>query len=414
MNVLLKKLGKSINGNIKLSGDKSISIRLVIIAFILNKNMKVSNLNYCEDTKAAIQCINKLKIINQKNNFKNNKCVILNCKNSATTMRLLSGVLPALYSNKNISFILKGDSSLSKRPMKRIIKPLNKMGVDIKSTNNKFTPPLIINCKDSKINNLTYKSNISSGQVKSSLQLAAFISNKKLNYKEPYESRNHTEIMLNYITNNKNNKYLVPSDISTASFFITNAILYKNSSITLNNILFNKTRIKYFETLIKIGIDIKISNKKIINGEKIATIKFKSNNNLNISPINIKKNDIPKMIDELPLLAIILIFANGISSIDGVNELKYKESNRLKAIIDIYKLLKIKYNLTNDKLTIYGNQNLKIEEINKIINNKTKLNSTQKNSLERLKNSKDHRILILLLILGIKKIKNKKYLSISF
>lgn len=413
MNAIIKNLGKPISGEIKIPGDKSISIRAVLISSFFYGDFDFENFNFCDDTKAAINCMD---IIAKETSKPTNKIISLDCKNSGTTMRLLAGLLCGMYNDSPYKFKLIGDKSLNKRPMERIIAPLKKMGFDIESKNG-GNPPLYINChhkhtcKCSNHNhikhNFSYTSNISSAQVKSCLEIASFCQGIELTYKEPYLSRNHTKIMLHYFKHLKSNsplpkyKYFIPSDFSTAAYFLANTILY-GKNITMKNICINPTRIGFLKCIKEMGIKVTLSNIRILQGEKIADIYYKTNISSNIKSISVLNSIIPSMIDEIPILAILLIKADGISKINGISELKVKESDRLKAITDVYDILNVKYKINKNSLTIYGDKDFDIKNISQ----------KQKKSLESY-NSKDHRILLLLKLLGAKKIKNTKYLNVS-
>ena len=389
-------LGKNYNGEINIPGDKSISIRALLLTNFFDGDYEIKNINLGEDTKTAIKCMNDLykytKICEKEftNNYKCNiKPLTLNCENSGTTMRLLAGLLSSIYHCTKLRFILKGDKSLNSRPMDRITIPLQKMGFDIYCENNKS--PIYINFtgKHKHIKNFTYASNISSAQVKSALQIAAFFSNIKLNYEEPYTSRNHTEIMLKFLKNDSSNNkskniYIVPGDISTASTFITNAIIQKvlynnNSNIKMKNVGINDTRIGFLNAIKKMGIDFNIKNVKYLQNEKTADIYFNTKKLTEYNGIKIEKKDVPSMIDEIPLLVLLSFFAKTNSEFLGIEELRHKESDRINAIMDLSEYL----------------------------------SKNNKKALTRLQKSTDHRILMILKILHINNIKNKSYLNIS-
>lgn len=404
MNPIYKKLGKKITGVVKIPGDKSISIRASIISSIFYGDFIFQNFNYCRDTKTTINCMTKISKFSKNNN----KYLTINCENSATTMRLLSGYLCGAFAGMDKVIKLTGDKSLSNRPMNRIVLPLSKMGASIKSTNGHA--PIIIDLSKCKLHDLKYKSSVSSGQVKSSLELAAYTSGVQLKYKEPSLSRNHTEIMIEYmheLMHHKHNgqffTYKIPSDISTASFFIANALIYKGSNIKINNLLINETRNGFISYLKKSGANIKLKNKRKLQGEPVADISISFTKML--KSVQIKKNDIPKMIDEIPLIALLLAKAKGVSKIYGLSELKFKESDRYKAIKYILDLLEIKYIAKNNNLVIYGNPNIDYKI-------KSQLSKTQAAAIKYLKNTKDHRILLINKILNIKS-KYNKYINVS-
>lgn len=404
MNAIINKLGKKINGNINIPGDKSISIRAALISNIFNGDFELKNFNFCDDTIASINAMSKLS-------KRHSRKITLDCKNSATTMRLLSGMLVSLYQGEDLIIKLIGDASLSKRPMDRILIPLKKMGADIKGTKT-GTAPLIINCKNCHIKNLNYVSSVPSAQVKSCLELASFCAGTKLNYKEPVKSRDHTKIMLDFFSMHEHldchhheHIYIIPSDISTASYFIANAIIYKGSNIKMKNILMNPTRNGFINTLTKIGVKLKITNKQMLQGEKVADIALATKKELKLKNINISAKKVPSMIDEIMLLVILLTTSIGKSTINGINELRYKESDRVNAIENLLKIIGVNYKLKNDTITISGNKDI---DLSKVSNN-----IKDKRALKELLNSKDHRVLLILKLLNIKGIKYKSYLNTS-
>lgn len=409
MNAILDKLGKKINGNIDIPGDKSISIRAALISNLFDGDFEFKNFNFCDDAKAALNAIKTLSKISITNNKTSN--VTIDCGNSATTMRLLSGMLVSLYQGENIVFKLTGDTSLSKRPMNRIVKPLRQMGADINASKN-GTCPLIINCKNCHIKNLKYTSDIASAQVKSALELASFCAGTKLTYKEPVKSRDHTKIMLDFFSHHEHcnckhheHIYTIPSDVSLASYYIANAIIYKGSSLKIKNLLINPTRTGFLDTIKKMGIRISVSNKEYLQGEKVADISLKSLALIKLKPINISKKAIPSMIDELVVLCVLLSKADGVSTIKGISELRCKESDRVKAISDLLDIIGTKHRIKNDTITIYGNKDTDLATMPK--------NIKSKSALARLQSSKDHRVLLTLKLLNIKGIKYKEYLNTS-
>ena len=429
MNSIIKYLGKKYNGTINIPGDKSISIRIALLSNLFYGDFDIQNFNYCKDVKTMLRSIDTLKNIDIYGNdcdcshhidskmdyghSHKKQLLKINCENSATTMRLLAGFISAMYMGQNITFILTGDNSLCSRPMARIITPLRKMGIDIYSKNENQTAPLYINCGNyNKLKDITYINKISSAQVKSCLQIASLIAGTKLKYKEPYKSRNHTELMIKHFKSLHTHDdiptftYTVPSDISTASYYIANAILYKDSVITMKNIGINNTRTGFFSCLKKMGVKINFSDKQIIQNEPTATIKITNKDGIRLKPIFIDKSIVVSMIDEIPLLAILLASADGISKLSDIGELHYKESDRIVAIIELLKLLNIKYKETKTSITIYGDSKQFYESLSQI-------KAHIKNAPKSLLNTKDHRILLILKLLNIPNIKHISYINIS-
>ena len=384
-----------IRGLITIPGDKSISHRALLMASLIPGKNHIRNLSTSEDVKYTLKCLSDIGIIysNTKNEliingatFRNpNK--ILFCGNSGTTIRLLSGLLVGL----NIEAELIGDESLLKRPMDRILNPLLMMGANISC--NDDTPPIMImesNC----LMDLNYNMDIASAQVKSALLFAGVTSNKEVIIYEKYKSRDHTEIMFNnsgYNVVSKKNKVTlkkdsnnpkninidIPGDISSASFFIGAACMIPNSDLRINNVLINDTRMGFIKILKKMGAGIIIHNAKKINREKVGDIQvyYKP-----LYGINIMAKDIPSIIDELPILSVVATQAEGITIISGAEELRCKESDRIRSIV---------HNL--------GNMGVKIIEKKDgfIIEGPSILNKTI------VKSYNDHRIAMAFIIAGI-------------
>ena len=378
------KIKNSLNGEVKIPGDKSISHRSIIIPSISNGITEVSNLLMSEDVNNTINAFKEMgvNIEEQKDNIiikgrglsslkKPDKPIYLG--NSGTSARLLIGLL----SSQNFNSILTGDKSLSGRPMKRIINPLIKMGANIKSNNGML--PVQINGK--KLSNIKHEIVIPSAQIKSGLMFAALNTMGKTIIKENNITRDHTEIMLKSfgadikITKDEYSKIItvnggremlsknisVPSDLSSASFFIVAALINENSNIKIKNININPTRDGILKALKKMGAKIQIINKKIVNEEIVADLEI-SSCKLNGCELN---EDMSKlMIDEYPILSIAASFANSPSVFRGLSELKVKESDRLELI---------RYNLVNcgvdckvekDSLFIFPNKKYLLKNTN--------------------------------------------------
>ena len=365
-----------INGEITLPGDKSISHRSLIFGALTNGTSKLFNLSDGEDVKSTISCLKdcNVKIVENKNYTtvngkefsKPNRA--LHCGNSGTTARLLAGLL----ANKKIDATLVGDKSLSSRPMHRIIKPLREMGSIIESNDN-FLP---IKIKANTLHGIDYQSQISSAQLKSCILIASLTANTKTAFTEPYLSRNHSELLLKSLgakINTKKNRIeilpfqklnafdiKIPSDISSASFFITAALLIPDSKLFFKNILLNETRLGFVNILKKYGADISTKTENIIHGEKVGNLTI---NYSIIKPFKIDKEKIPSMIDEIPLLAMLATKAKGISIVRGAKELRYKECDRIRAICHNLKRMNAKVEELEDGFVIDGPSNLKPRKI---------------------------------------------------
>ena len=329
----------------KFFGDKSISHRALMLTSICKGTSNIKNLSKGKDVLSTIECLKLCGIdINEYNdNIKvtggklNNPLFKLNCGNSGTTARLLLGLLVG----QKKSAILVGDKSLSSRPMMRVTIPLGLMGANIK--NHKGNLPLKL--KTDYLYGIDYFQKVASAQVKSSILFAALGAGGVTKVTEKYLSRNHTEIMMKNIgidilieNNTTTIKQLniklesfeisIPGDPSTASFFAAGALLL-NKEIILTNILLNPTRIGFFTLIEKMGAKIEYINERISFGEKVGDIKVSPSS---LNAIEINEVMIPSIIDELPIIAILAAYANGQTKVSGAKELRYKETDRIKAI----------------------------------------------------------------------------------
>ena len=337
-----------INSTISLPGDKSISHRSIMLASIASGISHITNLNDGKDLHSTIKAMQscgalikqeKDTIIVTGSSLANPKKPI-DCGNSGTTSRLLTGLL----SSQHLSFSLIGDESLSKRPMNRVIKPLKEMGCIIKSNDGLL--PLHIDASK-RFNGINYKMPIASAQVKSAIILAGLGANNASHVKELKHSRDHSEIMLesmganiivdgeNITVNPLSSKLKsfnmdIPADPSSAAFFIALAALLKGSDLTVKNILLNPTRTGFIDVLGKMGVQGLVSNPTINNGESCGDIQFIGSN---IKSCDVPAHMIPSIIDEIPILAVIAAFAKGRTVFHQVEELRFKESDRLDAII---------------------------------------------------------------------------------
>ena len=340
-----------INGEIYIGGDKSISHRILMLSSIISNKVIISNISKCRDVESTIDCLQKcgasIMMFNSDICINSSKLINpneeLNCGNSGTTLRLMLGLL----AGKGIKAIFVGDSSLSKRPMGRVIRPLALMGANI--TSNKALLP--IKLLESELSTISYILDVPSAQVKSSILLSDF----KNIVIDNYKTRDHTERMIKYIklfTASDDIYYSVPGDISSASFFIVLALICPNSKIVIKDMLFNKTRNGILDILDKMNAKIDIRNVRDCNGEFICDIFVSYSPNL-IS-VELDCNIYNNMIDEIPILAAAAVFANGETIIKNAQELKYKESNRLDAIFINLKNMGIKIKKIKNGLIIKG------------------------------------------------------------
>jgi 3-phosphoshikimate 1-carboxyvinyltransferase len=374
--LILSKTSK-INGEIKVSGDKSITHRGLIVGSISEGITILKDYSTCDDCMATMEIMKKLGI-----NILKNKATIriegtglhglkepgdvLDCKNSGTSMRLLSGLL----SGQNFFSVLTGDSSLLRRPMKRIIEPLNLMGAKISGRENDQFAPLTI--KGGNLKAIDYKLEVASAQVKSAILLASLYAEGNSSVTEPAQSRDHTERILNLygakIGSSKNKITLkeknelkgkeisIPGDISSAAFFLVLASIIKGSRLLIKNVGINPTRIGIIEVLKSMGADISIKNERNKNYEPVADLLVKASK---LKSIKMFGKVIPKVIDELPILAVAATQAEGVTEIKDAQELRVKETDRIYAIAAGLKKMGAKVEEKPDGLIIEGPSRLK-------------------------------------------------------
>ncbi|MDB3949642.1 3-phosphoshikimate 1-carboxyvinyltransferase [Candidatus Pelagibacter sp.] len=374
---------KSFNKQIYISGDKSLSVRFVLLASQATGKSKAYNLLMSEDVLAAIDSIKKLgvRVVINKDNceiygngingFKYRKNLTLNAKNSGTLGRLMLGLL--IKSTQKIKLI--GDKSLSKRDFSRVTMPLEKFGAKFYyKTKNKL--PLSILGSQS-VKNIKYYENKGSAQCKSSVMLAA-INASGTTFIKARKSRNHTELLFKYlqipIKVKKTKKYdfikikkpkkisafnyEIPGDISSSAFFMVLTSLSNNSKLLIKNVNINPSRTGIITILKKMGGKISLQNKRDYRGEKISDILIKSTNNLKGINCPAKLNS--SAIDEFLIIFLVAAKAKGISYFKDLSELNQKESPRLKWGSKILNMMGVKTKLTKDSIKIYGQPNLKI------------------------------------------------------
>lgn len=373
MQKLVKKLNFGLRGEIIAPADKSVSHRAAMILSLAKGNSVVKNFSQGADCLSTIRVLNDLGIetkfgvggelfINSKNGLQKPEKELF-CGNSGTTMRLMLGIL----AGQNFDCVLTGDESLSKRPMKRIIEPLGLMGAKIYSNENKA--PLKIH--GTQLHGINYNSPISSAQVKSCVLLAGLFAKGKTTFIEPYVSRNHTERMLKYLNAEikvvdnsvvleqskiEPKEITVSGDISSAAFFIAAALIVKNSDIIIKNVGLNPTRTGILEVLQKMGAKIDILDEKLVSNEEVGDLRIKYSE---FKSFNIGGELIPKLIDELPIIALLATQSQGITIIKDAQDLRNKESDRIKAVVSELKKLGAIIEETSDGFKIEGKCQLK-------------------------------------------------------
>ena len=357
-------------GTITIPSDKSISHRAVMFASLAHGASTIKNFSNGQDPLSTLQICQALGI---QTEFKDRNLIIrggklqapaadLDCGNSGTTMRLMAGTL----AGQNFNPTLTGDSSLSKRPMKRIIEPLSLMGAVVNGTDGR--PPLQI--IGAPLQGIHYICPLASAQVKSAVLLAGLHAKGKTTFTEPYLSRNHTEIMLKYMgaainTNGaavsiepselKPRTIEIPGDISSAAYFIAAGLIVPDSEIILKNVGLNPTRTGILDVVKKMGGSVEILDKRTVSGEQVGDLRVKTSD---LTGCTIEGELIPRLIDELPVIAVMATQANGQTIIKDAQDLRNKESDRIKATVTELKKLGAGVNETEDGFIIKGKTKL--------------------------------------------------------
>ena len=387
-NIRTVRGGGNLQGIITVPGDKSISHRALIIGSIAEGETLIEGFLHSEDPISTADCLRKLGVniphIHKDepftisglglNGFKEPK-EILNCGNSGTTMRLLMGLL-AGHEGKN--FILTGDSSLNERPMGRVSKPLALMGGRFFGRENGSKAPISIG--GNKLKGCFIGTPVASAQVKSAILLAGLKASGTTSVIEPASSRDHTERMLKAFGADINirgelgrnvviksgktligQKILIPGDISSASFWMIAASIVPNSDVLIKNIGLNPTRTGILDIMDQMGCNYEIVEKSIIAGEPIGSIKVKTANNLR--PFTVEGEILPKLIDEIPILTVAACFCQGVSKIKDAQELRVKETDRLKVMARQLKRFGAKITEKEDGLIINGESKFNSAEV---------------------------------------------------
>ena len=372
-NNLIVNKSKPFLGKVIIPGDKSISHRSIILGSIAKGNLTITNFLKSDD---CLQTISAMKTLGAKITDFNEQIIIegigldnvkkpnkiINAGNSGTLIRLLTGIL----SVQNFSSTIIGDESLNSRPMRRIINPLVAHGAMIDSNN--FMAPLKIT-GNTKLSPINYKQEVASAQVKSCLMLAALFIKGESKFYEDIVTRDHTENLLEHFGYEiykseheirfKGCQSLlakdvnIGSDISSAAFFIVAALILKNSEIKIPNVNINKYRTGIITVLKEMGANISIINKRSDSNEELGDLIVKSSQ---LKSINIGGEIISTLIDELPILFIACAVSSGISKISGIEELRHKESDRIKSMEEGLIAIGIKVTSTIDSIEINGGE----------------------------------------------------------
>lgn len=373
---MIFKKTKHLKGEITVPGDKSISHRSIMLGSIASGITEVHGFLNGADCISSMNCFRQMgvdidydgSIVTIHGNGLHGlkaPADTLDVGNSGTTTRLMSGILAA----QNFSSRVIGDDSICRRPMKRIITPLAMMGADITSERGNDCAPLIINGR--KLKGIHYDSPVASAQVKSCVLLAGLYADGETSVTEPYVSRNHTELMLNAfggscttlgttatVTSDPvltGQKIVVPGDISSAAYFLVAGLIADNSEITIKNVGINPTRDGIIDVIKMMGGDITFANVNADSGEPTADITVKTSS---LKGCVIEGDIIPKLIDEIPVIAILACFAEGETVIKDAAELKVKESNRIDVMVNNLSAMGADITGTDDGMIIRGGKPL--------------------------------------------------------
>ena len=362
----------SLKGEVSIPGDKSISHRAVMLGSLAEGTTEVTNFLQGADCLSTISCFRKLGIEIENTSQRilihgkgphglTEPSDTLDTGNSGTTTRLISGIL----AGQRFTTILNGDASIQTRPMKRIITPLSIMGADITSLTGNDCAPLRI-C-GGQLHGIAYKSPVASAQVKSCVLLAGLYADAPTSVTEPVLSRNHTELMLAgfgaHVASSGTTatiepepdlngmKIEVPGDISSAAYFLAAGLMIPNSEILIKNVGINPTRDGILRVAKEMGGDITILNEKTSGGEPTCDLLVRSSS---LKGVTIGGKIIPTLIDEIPMIAVMACFAEGITTIKDAQELKVKESNRIDTVVTNLKAMGAHIEATDDGMIIEG------------------------------------------------------------
>lgn len=364
-------------GTISVPGDKSISHRSVMLGALANGVTEIEGFLMGEDCLSTVRCIRALGIpvtVSDELVVVEGRGLhglqepddILDVGNSGTTIRLLSGIL----AGQSFSTLLTGDASIRRRPMGRVTRPLREMGAQIMGRQGGNLAPLAI--QGGRLKSLTYKSPVASAQIKSAIILAGLFAPGWTEVIEPAPSRNHTELMLQSFgaevicTENSvkvkgepaltGQRVLVPGDISSAAFFLVAGLIVPQARITIRSVGLNPTRDGIIEALEAMGAKIKIFDTQIVAGELIGSLEVETSQ---LQGITVGGDMIPRLIDEIPILAVAGAYAQGVTEIRDAAELKVKESNRIRTMVEGLSSLGARVEELPDGLRIYGGSVLK-------------------------------------------------------
>lgn len=372
---------KRVKGELRVPSDKSITHRAFILGSLASGETRVINPLISEDTKATLDILKMLGteteerekevLIKGRNYLFKEPENVLDAKNSGTTARIMLGVL----STQPFFSVLTGDESLRNRPMLRVVEPLREMGASIDGREEGNRLPVSV--RGGKLRGISFFNKRSSAQVKSSLLLAGLRAEGITEVVEPYLSRDHTERMLKLfgaeiITVPEERGHIVkvkggqelkgteiycPADPSSAAYFAALATLAPEGEILLKDVLLNPTRDGFYRKLKEMGGNFEVINYRELSNEPIGDLLVKPAKSL--KGIKVTPDDVPSLIDEIPILAVLMAFAEGVSEVRGAKELRYKESDRIKAVVNNLRKMGVKVEELEDGFIIEGSKNVR-------------------------------------------------------
>jgi 3-phosphoshikimate 1-carboxyvinyltransferase len=375
MDLTIKSCAR-LQGTIAVPGDKSISHRAVMLGALATGVTEIHNFLMAEDCLTTIKCLEALgTTVKYENNvvtvqgkglfgFQEPEDV-LDCGNSGTTTRLMMGIL----AGQPFSSTIIGDESLRSRPMGRVITPLSQMGANFIGRKNNTLLPITV--RGQQLKALTYNTPVASAQLKSAILLAGLYADGITTVREPVQSRNHTELMLRFFDANietdgltttimgqpllKGGKVIVPGDISSAAFIMVAAAIVPDSDVIISNVGINPTRDGVIEVLQAMGADITVYNLRQQSGEPIADLRIRGGL---LKGIDIGGDIIPRLIDEIPILAVAASVAQGKTTFKDAAELRLKETDRIVVMAQELTKFGVKVEETPDGMVITGGKPL--------------------------------------------------------
>ncbi len=365
---------KVLRGSIEVAGDKSISHRALIFGALASGTTTIQNMLEGEDVLCTAEILKNLgvTVVKVKNSWKvvspgisglQAPKNVLYCGNSGTTLRLMTG----FFSGLPFTATLTGDPSLNKRPMGRVMEPLTSLGAKI--TEEKSEKGRFITVQGGQLHKGSFSLKIASAQLKTALLLAGLTGDVEIRVKEPLKSRDHSERMLKAFgakirvrglevglargSRLKGQKFVVPCDISSAAFFIVAALIHRQDKtrLTLENIGVNPTRTGLLDVLKKMGAKIQLKNKRLVCGEPVADLVVRPSS---LKGVSVPRKLIPSLIDEIPILSVAAAMAKGVTRIRGAEELRVKETDRIKALVAELPKFGVKVKEYPDGLDIIG------------------------------------------------------------